>query len=41
MTRCQQRSLITKIDAVGAHRAEVIEVSFRRVPWRWYRLVVS
>ena len=35
------RSLIAKIDAGGAHRAEVIEVSLRRVPWRWYRLAVS
>jgi len=35
------RSLILKIDAHGVHRAEVIEVSLRRLPWRWYRLAVS
>jgi len=35
------RSLISKIDATGARRARVVEVSLRRVPWRWYRLVVS
>ncbi len=35
------RSLIAKIGAASAHRAEVIEVSLRRLPWRWYRLAIS
>ena len=35
------RSLIAKIGTASAHRAEVIEVSLRRLPWRWYRLAVS
>jgi hypothetical protein len=35
------RPLVAKIDASGVRRAKVVEVSLRRAPWRWYRLMVS
>src|SRR5689334_2793474 len=35
------RALIARMDAAGARRATLSEVSLHRVPWRWYRLTAG